>query len=92
MINDNILSDSKNFVKSFHSEKDISFIIGIEKKIPNLPKELKESEAISEIAYKKLKPRRSGFSVLYGLCKTHRKVVDKCPPFRLILSPIKTPA
>ena len=58
--------------------------------LTNLLKKLKVSETISEIDYKKLKPRGSSFGVLYGLCKTHKNVLDKCPPFRPILSPIKT--
>ena len=49
-------------------------------------------EVISETDYKKLKLRRSSCGVLYGLCKTHEKVLDKCPPFRPILSAIKTPS
>ena len=71
-------------------EKHLNFIIGIEKKLTNLLKELKASGTISENDYKKLKPRGSSFSVLYELCKTHKKVLDKCPPFRPILSAIKT--
>ena len=62
-------------------EKHLSFIIGIKKKLTNLLKILKASEAIPEIDYKKLKPRDSNFGVLYGLCKTREKVLDKCPPF-----------
>ena len=89
----NILSDSKKFVKSsLVDDKHLNFIIGIEKKLTNLLKELKASEAISETNYKKLKPRGSSFGVLYGLCKTHKKVLDKCPPLRPILSAIKTPS
>ena len=72
--------------------KNINFIIGIEKKLTNLLKELKASETISENDYKKLKPRGSSFGVLYGLCKTHEKVLDKCPPFKPILSAIRTPS
>ena len=92
----NILSDSKKFWlpkgSSVVDEKHLNFIIGIEKKLTNLLKELKTSETISEIDYKKLKPRGSSFGVLYGLCKTHKKVLNKCPPFRPILSAIKTPS
>ena len=73
-------------------QKHLNFIIGIEKKLTNLLKELKASETISENDYKKLKPRGSSFDVLYGLCKPHKKVLDKCPPFRPILSAIKTPS
>ena len=87
-----ILSDSKKFLKSSEvDDKHLNFIIGIEKKLTNLLKQLKASEAISEIDCKKLKPRGSSFGVLYGLCKTHKKVLDKCPPLRPILSAIKTP-
>ena len=87
----NILSDSKQFVKSsVGDEKHPNFIIGIEKKLTNLLKELKASETIPENDYKKLKLRGSSFGVLYGLCKTHKKVLDKCLPFRPILSGIKT--
>ena len=89
----NILSDSKKFVKSsVVDEKHLNFIIGIEKKLTNLLKELKASETISENDYKKNKSRGSSFGVLYGLCKTHKKVLDKCPPFRPIFSAIKTPS
>ena len=89
----NILSDSKQFVKSSVVDaKHLNFIIGTEKKLTNLVKELKTSEANSEIDYKKFKPRGSSFGVLYGLCKTHKKVLDKCPPLRPILSAIKTPS
>ena len=89
----NILSDSKKFVKSsVVDDKHLNFIIGIEKKLTDLLKELKASEAISETDYKKLKPRDSNFGVLYGLCKTHKKVLDKCLALRPILSAIKTPS
>ena len=69
-----------------------TFFVGIKKKLTNLLKELKASETISEIDYKKLKPRGSSFGALYGLCKTHEKVLNKYPPFRPILSAIKTPS
>ena len=83
----------KSFLKfSLVDDKHLNFLIGIEKKLTNLLKELKASETISEIDYKKLKPRGSSFHVLYGLCKTHKKFLDKCPPFRPILSAIKTPS
>ena len=89
----NILSDSKKFVKSsLVDDKHLNFIIGIEKKLTDLLKELKASEAISEIYYKKLKPRGSSYGVLYGLCKTHKKVLHKSPPFRPLLLAMKTPS
>ena len=63
----NIFSDSKKFVKSaIVDEKYPNFIIGIQKKLTNLLKELKASEPNSEIDHKKLKPRGSSFGVSYG--------------------------
>ena len=88
----NILSDSKKFVKSsLVDDKHLNFIIRIEKKLTDLLKELKASEAISETNYKKLKPSGYSFGVLYGLCKTYKNFLDKCPPLTRILSAIKTP-
>ena len=89
----NILSDSEKIMKySVVEEKHLDFIIGLEKKLTSLLKELKAAEAISEVDYKNLKARGSSFGVLYGLHKTHKNVLDKCLPFRPILSAIKTPS
>ena len=89
----NILSGSKIFVKSsVMDDKHLNFIDGIEKKLNDLSKESKASGAISETGYKKLKPKGSSLVVLYGLCKTNKKVLDKCPPFKSILSAIKNPS
>ena len=49
-------------------------------------------KSISDIDYKKLRPRGSSFGVLYGLWKTQEKVLDKCLHFRPILPTIKAPA
>ena len=57
---------------SIVNEKHLNFIIGIEKELTNLLKELNVSETISEIDYKKRKPKGFSFSVLYGQCKTHK--------------------
>ena len=92
LINKSDSLDKKFMKSSVANEKHLNFIIGIEKKLTNLLKELKASETISENDYKKLKPRGSSFGVLYGLCKTHKKILDKCQPFRPILSAIKAPS
>ena len=89
----NILLDSKNFVKSsLFDGKNLNFIFGTENKLIDLLQELKASETISEIDYKKLTPRGSNFGILYGLCKSHKKVLNKCPPFGPIFSAIKFPS
>ena len=88
----NILSDSSKFPQVFVAEeKQLSFIVNVEKDITDLLKDLKNSEVISVTVYKSLKPRGSGFGILYGLCKFHKQVVDNCSPFRPIMSAIKTP-
>ena len=84
----NILSDSKKYVKSsVVDEKHLNFIIGTEKKLNNLLKELKASETTSEINYKNLNQEVP--VLVFYMCKTHIKALDKYPPFRLILSTIK---
>ena len=83
-----MLSDSKK--SSVVDDKHLNYIIGIEKKLTDLLKESKASEAISGTNYKKFKSRGSSFGVLYGFCRTHKNVLEKYPPFRPILSAIKT--
>ena len=89
----NILSDSSKFSETcITKEKDLNFLINIEKQITDLLKQLNHSQVISDTEYKKLKPRGSRFGILYGLCKIHKSLIDNCPPFRPILSAIKTPS
>ena len=88
----NILSDSSKFTQvSVTEDKQLNFIVNVEKRITDLLKDLKISEVISETVYKSLKPRGSKFGILYGLCKVHKHLIDNCPPFRPIMSAIKTP-
>ena len=69
----------------------MNFIVIVEKHITDLLRDLKNSEVIFETVYKSLKPRGSRFGILYGLCKVHKQLVDNCPPFRPIMSAIRTP-
>ena len=89
----NILSDSSKFSEVLiTNEKHLNFLVNIEKQITDLLKQLNDSQVISDTEYKKLKPRGSRFGMLYGLCKIHKCLIDKGPPFRPILSAIKTPS
>ena len=54
-------------------EKHLNFI-GIEKKLTNLLKELKASETISEIDYKKLQLRSSSFGNVCHLDLFHQQL------------------
>ena len=88
----NILSDCSKFTKvSIAEDKQLNFIDHVEKDVTDLLKDLKKSEGTSETVYKILKPRGSRSGILYGLCKVHKQLVDNCPPFRPIMSAIKTP-
>ena len=92
----NILSDSSKFTQvhssnyefSVTDNKQLNFIVNVEKHITDLFKDLKNSEVISETVYKSLKLRGSKFGIL---CKVHKQLVDNCPPSRPIISAIKTP-
>ena len=89
----NILSDFSKFSEiCIAKEIHVNFSINIGKQITDLLKQLNDSEVISDTEYKKLKPRGSRFGILYGLCKIHKSLIDNCPPFRPILSAIKTPS
>ena len=68
----------------------MNFIVNVEKLITDLLKVFKNSEVISEIVYKSLKPKGSRFRILHGLCKVRKRLVDSCPPFRPIMLAIKT--
>ena len=63
----NILSDSDKFTQvTVTEDKQLNFIVNVEKHIADLLKDLKISEVISETVYKSLKPRGSKFGILYG--------------------------
>ena len=58
----NILSDSNKFTQvSVSEDKQLNFIVNVEKHITDILKDLKNSEVIPEIIYKSLKPRSSRF-------------------------------
>ena len=66
----NILSDSSKFTQvSVAEEKQLNFIVNVEKHITDLLKNLKNSEVIFETVYKSLKPRGSRFGILYVFVK-----------------------
>ena len=88
----NILTDSSKFTHvSVDEDKQLNFIVNVEKHVTGLLKDLKNSEVISETVYKSLKNRGSRFGIPYCLSKVHKQLVDNCPPFRPIMSAIKTP-
>ena len=78
---------------SIVDENHPSVIIGAQKTVISLLKELKESETISQIYYKNNpKPKGSKLGFLYCLCKNHESFLQQWPLYRCILSTIKTPS
>ena len=76
---------------SVTKDEQLNFIVNVEKRITDL-KNLKISEVIPQTVHKSLKSRGCWSGILYGLCKVHKQLIDYCPPFRPIMSAIKTPA
>ena len=88
----NMLSDSSKFNQvSVVEDKQLNFIVNVEKYITDLLRDLKNSEIIFETVYKSLKPRGSRFAIFYGLCKVQKQLVGICPSFIPIMSATKTP-
>ena len=63
-----------------------NFTVYLEKQINEHSKSLKPSGALSVEEHKKIKAVGSRPGVLYGLCKVHKNIVDRCPSFRPIVS------
>ena len=75
---------------SVAQNKQLNFIVNVEKYITDLLHDLKNYEVISETINKILKQRGSRFGIPYGLCKIHKHLVDNLH-FRPIMSAIKRP-
>ena len=66
----------------------LNFTVNHEKLISKYLRSLKSSEALSIEQHKKIKAVGSKPGNLYGLCKVHKNIVERCPPFIPILSAI----
>ena len=87
-----ILSDTSKFQKlSIDGTKDYNFIINQEDRIKKVLLKLKKEGIFDDKEYARLSPCGSKPSVLYGLSKVHKTVVDNKPKQRPILSAINTP-
>ena len=87
-----LLDNSGQFEKCrIDLNKELNFILNCKKKVIDILKEIKNTSQINEDLYNKLRKVDNQPGVLYGLAKVHKKVIDGCPAFQLILSVIKTP-
>ena len=76
----------------FDHDKELNYVLNLEKKIVNVLKDLNKKEEITEVDYNHLYPCGSRPGILYGMAKVHKPVADRCPSFRPILSAINTPS
>ena len=80
-------SGHKKFSKvSLKDDTLLNFVINQEKQVDKGPKELAESNNMTEITRKSLEPVGTRPGVMYGSCKVHKAILGKCPPFQPILS------
>ena len=87
-----LLSDTSKFIRlNIEESKDYNYIHNQELKIIKLLGNLRDKGVLCNDEYKSLSPRGSLPSVLYGLSKVHKPVVDGIPKLRSILSAINTP-
>jgi hypothetical protein len=87
-----LLADESKFKKLKVKEGgDYNYLINQEIKISKLFRSLKNKGALNESTYQELNPTGTQPSVLYGLSKVHKPVVDNIPKLRPILSAINTP-
>ena len=68
----------------------LNFVTSQEKRIDKIYRTLVDSDSMSEEIWKYVKPVGTRPGILYGSCKVHKKCVDDCPPFRLILCALQT--
>ena len=89
---ESLLSNKTKFEKVDTKKGLLNFTVNHEKRIIEYLKSLKSSGALSVEQHKKIEAVGSRPGVLYGFCKVHKNIVDRCPPFRPILSAIGTPS
>ena len=87
---ESLLSNKAKFEKVATKKGLLNFTVNHEKRINEYLKSLKSSGGLSVEHHKKIKAVGSRPGVLYGLCKVHKNIVDRCPPLRPILSAIGT--
>ena len=87
-----ILADTSKFCKlKVKPGEDYNYIHNQELRITRALNKLNKKGALSDADYDRLSPCGSAPSVLYGLSKVHKTVIDNKPKQRPILSAINTP-
>ena len=87
-----LLADTNKFRKlNIKEGKDYNFLINQELRISKVLRRLRDNGALSEAVYRHLNPTGTQPSVLYGLAKVHKALVNNIPKLRPILSAVNTP-
>ena len=88
-----ILNNNPKFeTLQFDHDKELNYVLNLEKKIMNVLKDLKKKEEITEVDYNHLYSCGSPPGILYGMAKLHKPMTDQCHSCRSILSAINTPS
>ena len=87
-----IIADTSKFRKlKIKPGNDYNYIINQQLRITNALYKLNQKGALSDADYNRLSPCGTSPSVLYGLSKVHKTVINNKPKQRPILSAINTP-
>ena len=87
-----LLAETSKFRKlNIDSDKDYNFIHNQELRITRELRNLRDKGVLNDTDYANLTPTGSRPSILYGLSKVHKPLVDGMPKLRPILSAINTP-
>ena len=89
---ESLRSDKAKFEKVRIKKGLLNFTVNHEKQINEYLRFLKSSGALGVEQHKKITVVGSRPGVLYGLCKVHKNIVPRCPPFRPILSATGRPS
>ena len=87
-----LLADTSKFRKlNIKDGKDYNFLINQELRLSKLLRRLRDKGAMNNEVYQRLNPTGTQPSILYGLAKVHKPLVNNVPKLRPILSAVNTP-
>ena len=87
-LNNNVMFE----IFQFDHDKELNYILNLQRKIINVLKDLTNKEEITEVDYNHPYPCGSRPGILYGIAKVHKPVTDRCLSLRPIISLINTPS
>ena len=73
---ENLLIDTRKFEKILKNDGILNFTVNQDKRVDNVFKKLVGSNSISEETRRSLKPVGTRPSIMYGLCKIQKDIID----------------